>query len=172
MGIFWESLVGTSLLNIDSNQNDHIISCNQITFDFNWVATWWRSNYVYKSNIDFDVALDKSSTAWTKVLWSLNSTQRYNFLALKKIDHRIHLLCGFRFMPFLIKSIWWSLITSLSETPGCFRHYFLNWSITFKYTASPQWVLLHFYFTFPPMSKDSGCIWADKNQWWRVYGGW
>lgn len=75
-------------------------------------------------------------------------------------------------MLFLIKSTWWSFITYLSETLGYFKHCSLNWSITFKGTASWQWVLLHFYFTFSPVWGDSGCIWADKHQQWRVYGGW
>lgn len=151
-----------------------LVSCNQITFDFSWVATWWRSNYVCKSNIDCNVALEKFPMPWTKVPGLLNNPQRCKQLPrLKKEKTReIHLPCGFRFMLFLIKSIWWSLITCLSETLGCFKHCSLKGSITFKGNASRQKVLLHFYLTSSPVSSDSGCIWADKQQQWRVYGGW
>ena len=45
-----------------------LVSCNQITFDFSWVATWWRSNYVCKSNIDCNLTLDNFPTPRTIVL--------------------------------------------------------------------------------------------------------
>lgn len=92
-----------------------------------------------------------------------------NLFALKKESH---LPCGFRFMLFLIKSIWWSLITCLSQTPCCFKQCSLNWSIMFKCTPSRHWVLLHFYFTFSPVSSDSGCKGAEKRQQEEVCGGW
>lgn len=136
-----------------------LVSCNQITFDFSWVATWWRSNYVCKSNIDCNLTLDNFPTPRTIVLGLLNNPPRCKqrpHLKKKKKPREILFPCGFRFMLFLIKSIWWALITCLSEILGCFKHCSLKGSITFKGTASQQRVLLHFYFTFSPVSGDSG----------------
>ena len=151
-----------------------LVSCNQITFDFSWVATWWRSNYVCKSNIDCNLTLDNFPTPRTIVLGSLNNPPRCKQRPhlKKKKTREILFPCGFRFTLFLIKSIWWALITCLSEILGCFKHCSLKGSITFKGTASQQRVLLHFYFTFSPVSGDSGCMRADKQEQWRVYGGW